>query len=100
MIVQLGYIGMLQLIHNFNLCPYMVQQVLSLQGFLLDLLDGIYGPRFFVPCLSDSPVGALPQCFDILKIHLEGLCLPASLNCGRQEHDPVSNFVNLHQIII
>ena len=60
----------------------MIEKILSFEGFLFDLFDGIDGPCFFVSGFPDGSIGALAQCFDILEIHFEGLDFPPCLNGG------------------
>ena len=82
MIVEFCDVGMVELVHDFHFCFHVIEKILSFEGLLFDLFDGVDGPCFFVSGFPDGSIGALAQCFEILEIHFEGLDFPPGLNGG------------------
>ena len=96
MIVKFCYVWMIYLVHDFDFCFNMIQQILCFYWFLFYLLNCIDGSCFFVSGFPDCSIGPLSKGLHILEIHFEGLYFPSSLDSGWKEHDSVSNFVNFH----
>lgn len=51
MVVEFDYVGVVELVHDLDLHFYVFYQVLVLESFLFDLLNGVDGPSFLVPGL-------------------------------------------------
>lgn len=87
---------MIEFVHNFDFGAHMVEKVLSFEGLLFDLFDGINGSCFFVFGLPDNTIGSFSEIGKILEVHLKGLRFPTCLNGWWKEHESIADFVDFH----